>query len=267
MTFSKFGWYWSLATATDLTDTEFRVLVLLANYADGKTGKRAYPSATTLAKQMGKSDKTVRRALAALVAKGRLIKTERPGATAEYQLVTLDTQMSRVTDEHPGHSDVQGPAGTLDKSAPTLDTAMSTHPGHPDVHRSDQLTDPDNRSGSGSDQFRAEDIPNGDVQPGEDQDETGHESRSLAVGGRTEAPGNGASGQGRQGPSLKETAESSAAEHRPVGLQPPTAIGSPFDDPFGNEPAWLAESRAREERDVRCQEPATAGGPPASAWD
>lgn len=122
MTFSKFDWYWSLATATDLTDTEFRVLVLLANYADGKTGKRAYPSATTLAQQMGKSDKTVRRALAALVAKGRLIKTERPGATAEYQLVTLDTQMSRVhttpwTNQHPPWTS---------RCPPTLDIQMST---------------------------------------------------------------------------------------------------------------------------------------------
>lgn len=270
--FSKFGFYWSLAGATDLTDTEFRVLVLLANYADGKTGKRAFPSAATLAEQIGKSPKTVRRALAALVAKGWLLKTDRPGATTEYQLVTLDTQMSRVTPDNPGHSDVQGPDPTLDISDPTLDTQVSTPPGHPDVHRSDQGSDPSRiRSVTdGSDQS-GQDIPEGDVHPGHHQDETGLGIRSLAIEG-TEAP-RGADGRSPVGSSLEADSQpairqaapqpSTAAPQGLVGLHPQTASSGLVDDPFASEPAWRAESRARNERAEQEPRPSTVGGPPA----
>lgn len=264
MTFTgKFEFYWSLAKATGLTDTEFRVLVLLANYADGKTGRRAFPSAETLAEQMGKSAKTVRRSLAALVAYGWLVKIDRPGKTSEYTLSTpstLDTQMSRVTENHPGHSDVQGPDPTLDKSDPTLDIAMSTHPGHLDVQRSDQGSDPSRiRSVTDGSDHRGQDIR--DVQPADDQDETGLGSRSLAVEGREateEVADRRAGGTALGAEPATETEGAPEAPEGLVGLQPPTAAGSSFDDPFANSGTWWAEVREREERAVRVLEPETA---------
>jgi len=132
-----------------------------------------------------------------------------------------------------------------------------------------------------------------------DQDETGPQSRSLAVEG-SEATERVAGGRGQDGPSLPEPASAgssaepsgarlsgpdsdpwggsasepatategaSQAPEGLVGLQPPTTHGSLFDDPFASEPAWRAESRAREERADHYLEPATAGGPPASPWE
>lgn len=118
----------------------------------------------------------------------------------------------------------------------------------------------------------------------EGEDETGLTSRSLADA-ETEAPRSGADSRGRAGPSLGEAASAPAAEqpadrpaepateeHRPLGLQPPTTTGSPFDDPFSAESlrqraALTPEAAARLQRADRHVRPATAGGPPASPWD
>lgn len=96
-----------------------------------------------------------------------------------------------------------------------------------------------------------------------DLDETGLESRSLAVEGSevTEGfAGIGVQSHASSGPdsdpwggstSEPATAGSNGVQShasKAVASQPATATGSPFDDPFASEPAWLAESRAREER-------------------
>ncbi|KLI04073.1 MULTISPECIES: helix-turn-helix domain-containing protein [Mycolicibacterium] len=231
----KFDFYRALAGA-DLTDAEFRLLVLMANYADGTTGKRIRQSFGNLAADLGKNVKTVKRTVPRLIAKDWLYLVEkRPGTSDEYGLSvpTGDTQMSPVTSEDRGHSDVPT---TGDISEGGGDTQMSPHRGHPDVPRSDQI-----RS---LDQTSDQETPTG----------------SLAVA--VEHPT--AEGQ----PSGAEP-----EEWRPEGLSEPASAGSSavrmhgLGDPFASQPAWLADSRQHAERAAEYLEPATAGGPPAPAWD
>lgn len=72
MTFSKLSWLKHMRGA-DLTDAEFRVLVLLVTYTD-KNGTDAYPGNTRLADECGMHVRSVRRILHRLVAKGWIIE-------------------------------------------------------------------------------------------------------------------------------------------------------------------------------------------------
>ncbi|WP_305093555.1 hypothetical protein [Prescottella sp. R16] len=90
-----------------------------------------------------------------------------------------------------------------------------------------------------------------------DQDETGQESRSLAVAGPENRPAK--SRQAEHEPASAGAIEA-PEEYRPVGLQP-LSRSSIDDDPFADAPAWRAEAAAREKRAARRLEPATAPSP------
>ncbi|NHU42579.1 helix-turn-helix domain-containing protein [Rhodococcus sp. A14] len=94
-----------------------------------------------------------------------------------------------------------------------------------------------------------------------DQDETGHESRSLAVEG-SEPTAENRPAKSRQAEPDPEPASAGATEapeeNRPIGLHSLTA-SAPVGvdtDPFASEPAWRAEAAASEERAARQLEPA-----------
>lgn len=102
-----------MLASRDLKLTEGRVLVAIAAHANSKTGN-AWPSVETIAQYVGKSERTVQRAIAKLLGAGRLVR-ERVAALGRwvYRIVT------GVTDSRPG-GDKTGPGG--DKNAVGGDT-------------------------------------------------------------------------------------------------------------------------------------------------
>lgn len=232
--FSKLTWL-KRTNGHEFTGAEFRVLIAIFNHS-GADGTNSHPGLKVLMAETGYGKTAVSEALTALQERGWITQTRKgsgtSGKTSVYELIP-DAPSSTAGANQPTEV---GPVERTSWSA-GADTVVP-------LERTP--TDPDNRSGSDpsrSDQKEVRYPPN----HLEDQVETGLESRSLAVEG-------------------SEATEEVADEHRPAGLQPPTATGSRHDDPFASEPAWLAEAAAREERATRLQ-PATAGGATASPWD
>lgn len=103
---NKLLWYRRLAGCMPtVTPTEYVVLTMLANYAD-RNGRRARPAAATLARDCSVSDKTVRRALAALVSKGYLVVDQPGKGRGRATVYSLVWDMPH-TDEKTGHDDDQ----------------------------------------------------------------------------------------------------------------------------------------------------------------
>ncbi|WP_327031825.1 helix-turn-helix domain-containing protein [Micromonospora ureilytica] len=92
----------ALLASKDLTKTERLVLVALAAHANVETGD-SFPSVATLADLVGCSTRTIQRALAKLVALGRVVIR---------QVATIATRVYRLVRQTvtPG-GDIQGPRG------------------------------------------------------------------------------------------------------------------------------------------------------------
>ena len=103
-----------------LSDSAFRMYVILCGYADNETGE-AFPSRTTLAKLMGKTTKTVDRALAELLEAGVITKKAQFLADGGDQTSNLYT-VRRIKKGHqcptPGDTSVAPPATPV---SPELD--------------------------------------------------------------------------------------------------------------------------------------------------
>jgi hypothetical protein len=81
------------ANAASLTPAARTVLLLLCAYSDRRGG--SFPTAVTLARQAGVTDRTVRKAFRELETCGVLIVEQRPGRTNHYVLVPK-TALSRL---------------------------------------------------------------------------------------------------------------------------------------------------------------------------
>jgi hypothetical protein len=99
----KLTWFKSLRGA-DLTDSEFRIYVLLANYS-GKEMENAYPSVAMLAADSGMTGRGVQNILKRLVAKGAIEVTReggnqvRKGAATVYKILTPPRRPKGDTDD------------------------------------------------------------------------------------------------------------------------------------------------------------------------
>ncbi|ORB67683.1 hypothetical protein BST47_04180 [Mycolicibacterium tusciae] len=215
--------------------------------------ERYQQSARDVAEALGMSRNTVAKALEALQERGWFVR-ERITANAEVWHLQM-TNRPFTPDEV---SKLSGVAQEM-SHLPSTGSGSAPPTGSPD----------EPPTGSGNEPHSSEIRSAPEVHDWSsartDQDETGSEGRSLAVDG-SEATEGVADGRGQDGPSREAASDDEAAEHRPAGLQSPTATGSRNADPWAEPPAWVAESRDREERSARLQ-PATAGGPPVSPWD
>jgi hypothetical protein len=250
--FSKLTWH-KRTHGHQFTGAEFRVLMSIFDHSD-EHGRKAHPGLKLLMAETGYGKSAVSEALTALQARGWITQTRKgsgtSGKTSVYELVpdAPSVTAGAVPPETGGSTagaDQPTEVGPVERTSWSAgaDTVVPL-----------ERTPTDPGSDPGSDPFRSDQAevryPPNHL---EDQDEAGHASRPLAVEGKTEAPDNG-------------------AEYRPVGLQPQTARGHHSDDPWSAESIrqraeLAAEAAAREERAARFLESATAGGPPASAWD
>jgi hypothetical protein len=82
-----------------ISDTHLRVLCAIGTFTN-RLGGNVWASVTTLAKACHLSDRTIQRAIPALVAAGYLRRTERPGRTTLYEVV-LEPGVSGVTTMSP----------------------------------------------------------------------------------------------------------------------------------------------------------------------
>ncbi|MBB2992147.1 hypothetical protein FHR72_003643 [Mycolicibacterium iranicum] len=222
------------------------VMNVIRTYMNNHT-LAGWVSQETLARDIGLDESNVRRQIKKNTEAGWIAVTKRgrAGRASEY----------RLTYPQPG---ANARLNVGDEQSPTVQIRTVTGRG------SNQAQMPGYTPQPGAD---ARLLPGADARP-TTRGTSPQEKFPIAVGGRTEAPSNGADTRGRGGPTHEAACDEAAeVEHRPVGLQPPTATGSRFDDPFAREPAWLAGSRAREERGSPSLQPAAAGGPPDSPWD
>jgi len=107
------GW----AGDPSLTANEVRVLLALLLHRNRKTG-RCDPSQTTLTKDTGLSDRSIRRALVALRRRG-LVSWERIGQRERNAYVVHDRPGAPVTDD-PQPASVAGQTGAGGRSGPAL---------------------------------------------------------------------------------------------------------------------------------------------------
>lgn len=234
--FSKLTWL-KRTNRHGFTGAEFRVLIAIFNHS-GADGTNSHPGLKLLMAETGYGRTAVSEALTALQERGWITQTRKgsgtSGKTSVYELVP-DAPSSTAGAVQP---ETVGSAAGADQPRRLVRwSGPSWSAGADSVVPLERTPTDPGSDPSRSDQGEVRYSPN----HLEDQDETGLESRSLAV-------------EGREPEGL-------------VGLQPPIANGSMFDDPWASEPAWLAESAAREERAARYLQPATAGGSTADPWD
>ncbi|WP_442971704.1 helix-turn-helix domain-containing protein [Rhodococcus sp. LB1] len=264
--FSKLTWH-KRTHGHEFTGAEFRVLMSIFDHSD-EHGRKSHPGLKRLMDETGYSKSAISEALKALQARGWITQSSRgsgvSGRASVYELVPDAPSRSSGLDQSSNGGSSAG-VDQLPEVGPVERTSRSSGL---DLVGPVEWTpsDPDIKSGSDpyrSDQGEVRQSPNHQ----EDQDETGHESRSLAVAG-SEATGARASGTGNPPATEDRPAKSTQAEpasagateapeeNRPVGLQPLAPSSS--TDPFASEPAWRAEGRAREKRAARLLEPASA---------
>ncbi|WP_181786626.1 helix-turn-helix domain-containing protein [Mycobacterium shimoidei] len=233
-------------------------------------------SAAAVAEAIGLNRKTVAAALDELQGRGWLVREihYNPGKSrpAWERWHLQMTNRPFTPDEIRELSATEGvrPTDTLTGEVSATRTHRCPSHGHMDGYQTDTI---------GMDSRNAPEVHSSNART--DQDETGLESRSLAVEG-LEATGKVADSRSPKKGSSCEAASTLAAEQPAnrqavpstatggaseapeglVGLRPPTATGSPFDDPWAEPPAWVAKARAREGRASQNLEPATA----ATTW-
>jgi len=252
--FSKLTWH-KRTHGHEFTGAEFRVLMSIFDHSDAY-GRNSHPGLKLLMAETGYSKSAISEALKALQVRGWITQSRRgsgvSGRASVYELVPDAPSRSTGVDQLPEVGPVERTSRSsgLDLVGPVEWTP----------------SDPDIRSGSDpyrSDQGEVRFTPNHQ----EDQGETGHGSRSLAVAG-PEATAEDRPAKSRQADPDPEPASAGALEapeeSRPVGLQPLT--GSSMTDPFASEPVWRAEAAASEERAARRLEPATASHRIPDPW-
>lgn len=133
MGFSKLGYLESLRGA-DLTGSEFRVLVVMAGYADSKDGRNARPGNDRLAADCRLEERSVRRCLASLVAKGWLRQERRGGRNGAGVAWASSYELSK-----PGSTGHLSPLET--GSQPDISRPSTGHPKC--LSRTSEVSQPD----------------------------------------------------------------------------------------------------------------------------
>jgi hypothetical protein len=170
----RFEWEVALRNETPtktLTAEVKAALLLVATYANAKTGAGAFVGKETTARQLGKSAKTIRRYMAAAERLGWVEQKARPGKSNRYFLTipavrnpldadldTPDTYMSGVgldvtPDTHdPGHLGVPAPrtpgCPPIPTDTPTGEDAFGVFAEEPTHEERDDAVAPTGRSGS-----------------------------------------------------------------------------------------------------------------------
>jgi hypothetical protein len=226
VTFSKLTWH-KRTHGHKFTGAEFRVLMSIFDHSSAD-GTNSHPGIKRMMAETGYGKATVSTAVTGLKARGWIRETRKgSGVSGNASVFDLVPDAPSPPSSSPG---VEQPSEVVrlerTSSSPGANQVVRLEQSPSDPGLSDPGSDPDS-----SDQEEVRYSPN----HLEDQDETGLESRSLAVGGSTStSPDSDPWGS---------TSEPAAEGSRPLGLQPATArepVGSGFGgcrlNPFCTQP-------------------------------
>lgn len=222
------------------------VLNVIRTYMNNRT-LTGWVTAETLAEGTGMTVRNVWKQIAANVAAGwiEIVESGNSSKATVYRLTYPDPEPQFTV---PDHETVSESSRSTPERCPTVhgNRVPQFTPTTPRTSPQEKFSTTPRTGNSGS-PFGEPDLP--DLKR---QNETGHESRSLAVEGSEPTAENR--------PADSEPASAGAAEapeeYRPIGLQPLARSSSV--DPFVSEPAWRAEVVVSEKRAARLLEPASA---------